>query len=581
MNVVINVDDANDHRPVFKDCPGSSKPVTILENLPAGHRVFQLEAEDKDRGRNGQIQYSIVDAQSLSVFKIDKRTGEIRTITSLDRESKKNSYTTIIKAEDGTDSMLPEERLLKYCFLRIDVLDANDNRPYFAEVHYYGSVQNTAPNGTTILTVQATDNDVGSNANVKYALTNSEGGLFAVHPSTGVLTVNGDLKKFTNKRRFLLTVSARDEQPRAGEQPGQNTRYSTNIEVVVTPNPPPKFTQSVYTGTVREGVDTGTTVLTISATSASGEIRYIAVNTNPKAHELFRISADTGVISTGSQIDYEAGKKYEMHFMAKETKNSLYSTCKVIITIQDENDQRPIFELGVNTDARVLENVSPGAQVIDNVAYDKDTGNGGSVTYYLKKTNDPNFAINPTSGLISTKVKLDREKIPKYDVIVVAQDGGGLKQEATIFITVVDQNDQKPIFAPKRYTGTTPEDSPKGTSILSVYATDKDVGNNAKLKYFISGGDPEGKFTVKTKNDQGVLEVNGKLDFETVPKYTLQITASDGKFVDTATVVVTVSLIALHSVMMIALRYYNVDWVTLYMKELCHVKSQSSTLFLI
>lgn len=162
VSVRIDIDDANDNRPIFKDCTKS--PINIEENLPRGHRLTKIEATDKDRGKNGRITYTIMDAKSQSLFQIDSNTGEIRTLTSLDRENKEivsGPLYMIIRAEDGTINQSPSERLLDYCFLKINVLDVNDNRPYFAEVKYYGSVINTAPNGTKVMTVQATDKDMG------------------------------------------------------------------------------------------------------------------------------------------------------------------------------------------------------------------------------------------------------------------------------------------------------------------------------------------------------------------------------------------------------------------------------------
>lgn len=417
--VTVNIDDANDHRPIFQDCKTKS-PATIEENLPKGHRLVQLTATDQDRGKNGRITYTIMDAKSQSLFQIDSNTGEVRTLTSLDRENKEISSPLfmIIKAEDGSISQQPSERLLSYCYLEVDVLDVNDNRPYFAEVRYYGTVVDTSPNGTNIMTVQAVDNDIGSNAEVKYSLVKNDDGLFKINPDTGVLSTNAGLSKYTRKT-FELKVAARDKQPRAGEQPGQNRLYTTTIEIYVSNRAPPRFTQYLYRGQVEENAKIGTQVATVKATpSQSGsKLVYQAVNTNPVVSEMFRVDPNSGLITIGAVgLDYETitdpNKEYELHVMAKESGiDALYSTCKVIIKVLDLNDFTPKFKAGVKTaNARVLEEKNPGENVIEMVAYDKDTGTGGEITYSLP-TDHPDFRIDSKTGLITTKTKLDREQV--------------------------------------------------------------------------------------------------------------------------------------------------------------------------
>nr|QDE55751.1 cadherin 1 [Nematostella vectensis] len=535
VSVTFNVADANNNVPQFTNCG----TVSIRENDPRDTKITQLTATDADRGQNGQITYSIEDASSQTLFSIEPRTGVVRSLTSLDRENK-DSYNAIIKAEDGSSKQDESERLLWYCYLTINVEDVNDNRPYFLAAKYFGSVFSSAPNGSNILTVQATDADSGSNAKIKYALLDSAGGLFRLD-SSGILRTNTNparLQLETGKK-LLLEVSAKDVESIAGTQPGKPTKYTTQIEILVSNEEPPKFSQQVYTASINENMETGSTVTRITATSSTGaEISYENVDTNPRAKILFRVQPD-GYIITGDRPDYERGTTYNMQFAAKDKKTLLYSTVKVVINIIDVNDVSPAFLLAINTrNARVLENKPAPTKVISMKAIDDDGSEPHRrVTYEMK--DNPNFQIDASTGMITTKTTLDREVTPKYDVEVTAKDRVN-KESAILYITVVDQNDQPPVFAPKSYAISVPEDSPIGTSVLDIYATDADVGENAKITYFISKGDPEGKFSIVTSPVKGELVVNGKLDFETKSSYTLEVTATDGKFSDTAVVTVTI-----------------------------------------
>ena len=105
--LIISIKNKNNNRPEFQKCEN----VNVTENLPAGQRVTQVLATDKDRGKNGEVEYSIV--QGDEHFEIDNTTGVIRSTVSFDRENTP-SYSVVIKAEDGGHGRSSSERLLRY-----------------------------------------------------------------------------------------------------------------------------------------------------------------------------------------------------------------------------------------------------------------------------------------------------------------------------------------------------------------------------------------------------------------------------------------------------------------------------------
>lgn len=107
VQVIIYIKDKNNNRPVFEKCEDSK----VTENLPAGQFVTQVLATDKDRGVNGEIEYSI--AHGDEEFEIDNSTGVLRSKVSFDREDK-TGYKVVIKAEDGGHGRSKFERLLRY-----------------------------------------------------------------------------------------------------------------------------------------------------------------------------------------------------------------------------------------------------------------------------------------------------------------------------------------------------------------------------------------------------------------------------------------------------------------------------------
>jgi protocadherin-16/23 len=95
------------------------------------------------------------------------------------------------------------------------------------------------------------------------------------------------------------------------------------------------------------------------------------------------------------------------------------------------------------------------------------------------------FAIELRTGELSARA-LDRETQARYNLVIVAQDGPGLRGLCNLTVSVEDENDNRPEFGRNGYTGTVREDALPGTPVLTVTATDPDLGPNARLVYSIA-----------------------------------------------------------------------------------------------
>ena len=135
---------------------------------------------------------------------------------------------------------------------------------------------------------------------------------------------------------------------------------------------------------------------------------------------------------------------------------------------------------------------SVGKIIMTVRAVDYDLGENGTVYYTLgnnrpadPETGDSLFVIDSITGLVrSFTTKLDREKVDQYHLPVVATDRGKvpLSSTATLTIQILDKNDEKPRFNKKIYRAMLPE-SQKSGLIITVAATDDDIGNNSKVTY--------------------------------------------------------------------------------------------------
>lgn len=374
VRVVVNIEDSNDNRPVFTNCP---KEVSVEENKPSGQLVHQVTAvDDKDRGRNREVEYFLI-TSGERLFEIDNTTGVIRTLSSLDRENK-DQHNLIVMAEDGGHGRNEEERLLSYCIMDVKVVDKNDNYPVFLTRKYFASVWQGANIGTNVLTVSAADADTRvsstiDNSEVVYQLVTSDD-KFRVEEANGIIRTKVSLANYQGT--VQLQIRALNKQPMAvsDQRPREST---TTVEINVAVKKPPVFTSQVYKSTFNEDVKPDTSVATIKANSQvnpSNKILYSLVKSNPEGEQKFKIDPTSGEISTASTVDYEQKKEYKLQFRATEIQTTLYTTCLVILGLVDVNDDTPTFKLE-EYKARVPENTASGFNVITIEADDRDTGN--------------------------------------------------------------------------------------------------------------------------------------------------------------------------------------------------------------
>lgn len=124
------------------------------------------------------------------------------------------------------------------------------------------------------------------------------------------------------------------------------------------------------------------------------------------------------------------------------------------------------------------------------------------IVYSLADSSEGFFSVDKATGIIILEHPLDRELQPSYNITVKASDQSimqTLSSFATVTITVLDINDNPPVFERRDYLVTVPEDTLPRVEILSVFATSKDIGTNAEITYLIRSGNEKGKFRIDSK----------------------------------------------------------------------------------
>ncbi|XP_053736017.1 protocadherin alpha-3-like [Synchiropus splendidus] len=201
------------------------------------------------------------------------------------------------------------------------------------------------------------------------------------------------------------------------------------------------------------------------------------------------------------------------------------------ISVLDANDNRPIFNKEVYN-VLLNENAPIGATVVRVNATDIDEGLNSEIQYSfgktLKKKVQDIFELDPVTGDITVKGNIDYEDIDIFKIDVQASDKGHLPwtSECTVVIKIKDVNDNKPEISVTSLRSVVPEDSKPGTVISLIGVTDKDSGQNGKVKCTISDDVPF-ELMASIEENMYSLVTKGHLDRETVSHYEVTITATD------------------------------------------------------
>ncbi|XP_062375049.1 cadherin-23 [Sardina pilchardus] len=521
--VYVTVLDVNDNRPIFLQ---NSYETSVLETVAQGTSILKVQATDADQGENGRVLYRILSGNINQLFSISTLSGLItRGARALDRESSSSHVLEVEAYNSDQGPMRSAVRVIVY------VEDANDEPPVFTQQQYNRlGLRETAGIGTSVIVVRATDPDTGDGGAVAYTLVSGSDRKFEVDVSTGLVTTV-DYLDYETKTSYLMNVSATDQSPPFHR--GYCTVYVTLLNEL---DEAVAFFLSGYEATLRENIATGTEVIQVQAQSADNlnQLTYrFDPDTSPAALALFKIDSVTGRITVTGLVDREKGDSYTLTVLADDGGPKRGSTVKVSITIEDENDNSPQFDITSDVSVDIPEDTPIGQRVAVVLARDKDAGNNGLVNFTLVAGNMQDvFRIvtaNHTYGEIYVNAPLDREAVDRYLLKVRALDSGSPPRytDHSLTINILDVNDNGPVVqSPRGYNVSISENVGGGTSVLRVVATDRDIGRNAMLFYYITGGNQDLTFRMDRVTGEMVTRPSPP-DRERQQEYQLTVTVED------------------------------------------------------
>ncbi|XP_027761216.1 protocadherin gamma-A10-like [Empidonax traillii] len=221
---------------------------------------------------------------------------------------------------------------------------------------------------------------------------------------------------------------------------------------------------------------------------------------------------------------------------------------EIEVEVTDINDNAPSFH-EPEIELRTSETTAPGSRFPLAEAHDPDSGQNSLQSYEL--SGDEHFSLAVQTGpggdqrpeLVLAKA-LDREEAAFHELVLRAMDGGDPARTGTarIRVTVVDANDNAPVFSQAEYTVRVPEDVPVGSTLVTVTATDTDEGLYGYLKYSLKKLSDMASGIFHLNTETGEITLMRSLDFEEGDYYELEVQVHDGGgLFDTAKVTIAVT----------------------------------------
>ncbi|XP_068568833.1 protocadherin Fat 3-like isoform X5 [Cebidichthys violaceus] len=518
----------------------------VKENARIGTTLLQVIANDDDAGRDGEIQYSIHDGSGLGRFAIDEETGVIYTTDMLDRETKDSYWLTVYASDHG---VVPQFATIE---VFVQVEDVNDNAPLTSEPLYRPSVPENSPRDVSVIQIQAQDPDASPPAaadRLNYRIiSGNPQNFFTVNTRTGLITTTSRKLDREQQTEHVLEVLVSD----GGPSPRQSTVW-VMVQVLDENDNKPTFPEKVYQVKLpeRERRKKGEPIYRVFAydrdEGPNSDLSYSIVDGNEEGK--FFIDPKTAVVS--SRKAFTAGS-YDI-LTIKVTDNGRpqkSSTARLHIewirrsppsTVPVLFDE-PFYNFTVMENDKVAEIVGVVSLQQSSVPlwFDITGPRSFREMFYILQSacgrncsseggnSDSVFDVEKAVGTIIIAKPLDAEQRSFYNLTVQASDGTNTAY-TQVHITVMDYNDNAPIFSQPTYDVTMSEDTPPDTEVVQVLALDRD--EHHRLTYSLQSSiDPSSMRLFRIHPTLGIIYTAQRLDHEACAQHILTIIVKDQEF---------------------------------------------------
>ncbi|CAH2991920.1 unnamed protein product [Chilo suppressalis] len=560
---VIPVKDVNDNPPVFHNRPYI---VNISEATPIDSEIEvtpKIIVSDRDDGNNAKIRVICStkekgsDAEACNTFKIithmtSSNTYEVRLYLNkpLDFESR-SAYVISLEASDASD-----KPMRAIASVSVAIQDVQDQPPAFVNAPYSATVPENTPQDTSIMEIIAKDGDTANPRPVLLTIEGDSAQYFKLLPERpfgrAVLVASENPidreSEIVMQNGGVYSFFVRATEMINSEVPSDYTVTPVTIIVTDVDDHVPVFNKNIFEVSIPENIENGSPVPGLSIYVEDYDIgqnsKYdLKLRDVYNSAGVFMISTDHGEgrtpvsikVRDSSKLDYDVDDDEKRHFsfdIVSSTYDVELSSARVNIKLLDMNDNSPIFDKS-SYKFYVLENSTIGTKVGDVQATDKDYGIFGEIEYILTGFGANMFQTDKNKGGIFVNQLLDYEKQKSYSLTLFAKDGGGKGTTASIFIDVLDVNDNAPMFELFEYSRTIRDGATSFEPQLVVRATDADgpTQGGGRVRYSI---ETDNSITRKGNvfnigEDSGEISIVDKVESMDTPRgqYELVIRATD------------------------------------------------------
>uniref|UniRef100_A0A4W5KGH0 FAT atypical cadherin 2 n=1 Tax=Hucho hucho TaxID=62062 RepID=A0A4W5KGH0_9TELE len=480
---------------------------SVMEDAPVGTSVLTLTAADRDLGRDGVVRYHIHDGSGLGVFMIDEETGKYMCVCVI-----------IVMCSVKNNLRHLGTRLCSYI---MDTYRGDEEQDFDIERNM-GSI------------VIARPLDAGKKSN------------------------------------YNLTVQVTDG-------------HQAYIRVLDMNEHRPMFMKSIYEVRVPEDTSPWKDILHISAQdrdSNSKLIYSLHSSVHPDSLKNFHLDPKSGVLVMTEQLDHEKLSVHTLIVMVRDQEILVKRNfVKAVVYVEDCNDHSPAF-MAAGYEGTITNLAAAGTEVLRVKALDKDMGSNAQIIYslhsgttqirdyrgfpsdeffsevseasplgtpvitvsaaspsavhYSIKDGDPNgtFHINADSGVLSVQTSLNFEKCFSYRLKVRASTSAGASSDTVVYVYVIDENDNPPVFLQEKFHGQISESAHINSMVMGesntplvIRASDADRDSNSLLVFQIL--EPEAMKVFKIDPSMGTLSVISEVDFEETPEFRFSIQVRD------------------------------------------------------
>ncbi|KAK2849135.1 hypothetical protein Q5P01_008969 [Channa striata] len=578
--VQLSVADINDNSPVFEE---QSYSAYVTENNKAGSTLCSVTARDPDWRQNGTVIYSLLPgevngAPVSSYLSVNGDTGVIHAVRSFDYEQFRSFKIHVMARDNGSPP------LSSNVTVSVFISDVNDNCPQILYPAPEGNsfmtelVPKAAHGGSLVSKVIAVDADSGQNAWLSYHIVKStDPGLFTIGVHSGEIRTQQDISESDSMKQNLVVAVKDNGQPslsatcsmlllisdNLAEVPElkdisydeKNSKLTSYLIIalvsvstffltfiiiilgvrycrrrkprllfdgaVAIPSAylPPNYADVDGTGTLRSTYNYDAYLTTGSRTSDFKFVSSYNDNTLPADQTLRKSPSDFADpfehLETSVEVDLVLENPLELH--------------RISLHIQDVNDNSPQFNDNL-IEMEIRESADKGNRFSIEEAHDADVGQNAVQRYILQKNDNFILAVDSNKVELVLENTLDREKQKELNLLLTALDGGSPQRSGTVVIhvTVLDANDNAPVFSQAIYKASLPENSPVGTIVMTVSATDADEGVNGDVTYDFGHVSEDHVNVLSINPASGEIRVTGVVDFEERSSFEMRVKAKDG-----------------------------------------------------